>query len=219
MKFSRHLQSPVSQSRRGQAGMTLVEMVIAGALMTLVVGFVMTAQFIGLRQDQLMESKAGIDDHSRLAISKMLYDIKAAKGYDIGNASAGNNFAVIANGNLMQGNALQLYTSVIYTNQAIVMTNFLTVYYYDTNNAVLWRWTSGVTNTTTMVATNLISPFVFYSENWTGAVQSVRTYKGIVHTTLQFRQFQYPVTQVGTNGIFDYYRIDCRATPHLPDGS
>jgi hypothetical protein len=43
------------------------------------------------------------------------------------------------------------------------------------------------------------------------------SYKRVIHTKLQFCQFQYPLTDVGTNGLYDYYKIEFRVTPHLPE--
>jgi type II secretory pathway pseudopilin PulG len=220
MNLPLHSASKMAARRNG-AGFTLIEVMITMGLMIIVIGGVLSAQFVGLRQDQLMESKAGINDYSRRAISEMLNDFRGAKGYDIGTASSAANFLAISNGNTMQGSAVRLYNAVISTNQTINLTNY-TIYYYDSSQAsnsdgVLFRCTSSAT-TPVVVASNLISPMTFFSENWTGAVQTVRTYKGIIHTTLQFEQFQYPLTRVGTNGLYDYYRIECRATPHLPDG-
>jgi hypothetical protein len=65
---------------------------------------------------------------------------------------------------------------------------------------------------------NLINTLYFTSEDYYGRTQSVRTFKGVVHATLQFSLFLYPLTQVGSNQMYEYYRIDCRATPHIPDG-
>ena len=44
-----------------------------------------------------------------------------------------------------------------------------------------------------------------------------KAYKHVIHTTLQFCQFLYPLTQVGTNGLYDYYKLEFMATPHLPE--
>jgi hypothetical protein len=43
------------------------------------------------------------------------------------------------------------------------------------------------------------------------------TYKCIIHLDLQFCLFRYPLTPVGTNGLYDYYKMEFRATPHLPE--
>jgi hypothetical protein len=59
------------------------------------------------------------------------------------------------------------------------------------------------------------------AENYDGTVATNqgngRNYKGVIHVKLQFCQFQYPLTPVGTNGLYDYYKMEFRATPHLPE--
>ena len=210
-------QRPSATRRRA---MTLLEVMIAVAVMGMVIAGVMSANFMGLRQARLMESKAGANDSSRRYVNLLLYDIRSAKGYDIGSMS-GTNFVAITNG-IFQGTALKLFVVASSTNQVIDNSRYL-LYYFDTaqaasGNGVLWRQnsTNGVAS---IVVSNLVNTLYFTSENYLGYTQTVRTFKGVVHTILQFTQFQYPLTAVGTNGLFDYYRIDCRATPHIPDGA
>ena len=212
MKLSSH------SNLRG--GFTLIEMLLVVGLMMFIVAGVLSAQFFGMREEELMESKAGANDTSRHGVSLMLTDIRGAKGYDIGTWTSGTNFSPTTTGNL-QANAVRLYTAVITSNQAVNMSSY-TLYYFDlsqvaNNDGLLWRLTS-TAQTPTVVASNLINTLYFTSEDYMGNTQTVRTYKGVIHATLQFCQFQYPQTPIGTNGLFDYYRIDCRATPHLPDG-
>jgi hypothetical protein len=203
------------------AAMTLVEMMIVTSLMLLVVTGVMSANYIGLRENQLMASKAGANNTSRIAVNQMLQDIRGAKGYQIGNVSGTNNaFTPITNGVQQRGIALELYPIVISTNEAL-NTSIFTLYYFDSsdsanNDGRLWRCDTN--QVYTVVASNLINTLYFTSEDYTGTPQSARTYKGIIHTTLQFCEFQYPLTMIGSNYLFNAYRIDCRATPHLPDG-
>lgn len=202
------------------AAMTLVEMMIVTSLMLLVVTGVMSANYIGLRENQLMASKAGANNTSRIAVNQMLQDIRGAKGYQIGTVSGTNNtFTPITNG-VQQGIAVELYPIVISTNEAL-NTSVYTLYYFDSsdsanNDGRLWRCDTN--QVYTVVASNLINTLYFTSEDYTGTPQSTRTYKGIIHTTLQFCEFQYPLTMIGSNYLFNAYRIDCRATPHLPDG-
>ena len=204
---------------RAQAGMTLIEVMVASALMVLVVTGVMSAHFFGLRESQLLESKAGANDTARRSVNQLLQDIRAAKGYEIGTVS-GTSFTEITNGNF-QGVGLKLYSIIFGTNQAIDPSKFL-LYYFDSANSdrangKLWRMNS--TNGVPVVTiSNLINTLYFTSEDYYGRTQTVRTYKGTIHATFDFCQFQYPLTPVGSNGLYDTYRIDCRATPHLPDG-
>lgn len=200
--------------------MTLVEMMITVTVMGFVIAGVLSANFFGLREDRLMESKAGANDTARKGINSIFYDIRSAKGFDVGNMS-GTNFVAISNGVAMQGGAVRLYMTVIGTNETVNLTRYI-LYYYDSgqaasDNGKLWRFNS-TNGSATVIVSNLAPPLNFTCEDYLGNTQSVRTYKGVVHTTLQLLQFQYPLTAVGTNGLYDHYKIDVRATPHLPDG-
>ena len=43
--------------------------------------------------------------------------------------------------------------------------------------------------------------------------------KYVIHFALDFVEYQYPLTKVGTNGfLYDRYVVDFRATPHVPGG-
>jgi Tfp pilus assembly protein PilV len=223
MNLPHHSFYPARTSPQRQAGMTLVEVMIASTLMIMIIAGLMTSNFVGLRENQLMQSKAGANDSSRYAINQLMQDIRAAKGYDIGSAYSGTNFTTIANGSVQQGPDLRLYNAILTTNQTIDTSQYI-IYYFDSsqianNNRMLWRVipSNGVP-IATIVTSNLINTLWFTSENYQGTNLTVKTYKGVVHTTLQFSQFLYPITQVGSNSLFNYYRIDCRATPHLPDG-
>jgi Tfp pilus assembly protein PilW len=204
------------------SGMTLVEVMVALSLMLMVLAAIVAANLIGLKENAFLSSKAGASNTSRRAVNTMLSDIRMAKGYEIGNAATTNYTTLVAITNgFIQGTALQLYPVLIATNESIDYTKYIQ-YTFDltqTNNSdgILYRYCS-TNNTTTVVASNLINSLYFLSENYTGSNQWSSTYKTVIHTTLQFCEFQYPMTKVGSNYLFDYYRIDCRATPHLPDG-
>jgi len=204
------------------SAMTLVEVVIAMSLMLLVMGALVAANLIGFQENQYLSAKAGATNTSRYAVNRLLGDIRMAKGYAIGTISGTNftSFAAVTNG-VFQGTALQLYPILVSTNDSIDYTKYI-LYAFDlsqTNisNGRLWRYTS-TNQVSSCVASNLINTLYFTSECYNGTNQCLSTYKSVVHTTLQFCEFVYPVTLVGPNHLFDYYRIDCRATPHLPDG-
>jgi len=206
----------------GVSAMTLVEMMVAMALMLVVLGALVAANLIGLRESQFLSAKAGASNTSRIAVNDMLTDIRMAKGYAIGNLSSSSytSFAAVTNG-IYRGASLQLYPILVSTNDSIDYSKYI-LYTFDStfasnNDGVLIRYvsTNGVSS---IVASNLIAPLQFASESFNGTNQCLATYKSVIHTTLQFCEFSYPLTKVGSNYMFDYYRIDCRATPHLPDG-
>jgi hypothetical protein len=135
----------------------------------------------------------------------------------IGNMS-GTTFTPITNGSAQQGTAVQLCTT---TNGSAYK-----LYYFDLSNSnnsdghLMYNATNTVWNPVCL-ASNLINTLYFRAENYNEVLQtnagSSKAYKNVIHTTLQFKQFQYPLTQVGSNCLYDFYRLDFMATPHLPE--
>ena len=197
-----------------QSGYTLIEMMFVSIIIIWVVGALFTAQLVGFRIGQLVDSKSGASDASRKALQQLVTDIRSAKMWQIGSLS-GTNFTGITSG-VLQGSALQLCQT---TNGSQ-----FTIYYFITNSVndgVLMK-TSVANWNPTVVCSNLLDDLYFTAELYNGQIQTnsinnVNNYKNIIHATLDFCQFQYPLTQVGTNGLYDFYKLDIRATPHLPE--
>ena len=201
---------------------TLVEMIFSLSIFSLVALALVTVNLLGLRENQLIESKCGASDSSRRALSKLPEDIHSAKMWKVGNVSAPfNNFTAIADNTAQNGNALQLFQTT--NNSAYVL------YYFDltdaaNSNGKLCRYTSA-NSTPTCLASNLVNwltnGYSFVAEDYTGTVATnegtSRAYKCMIHAKLQFARFQYPLTPVGTNGLYDYYKMEFKATPHLPE--
>ncbi len=184
----------------------------ASSILVMVILALLSAHMIGLRENQLVQSKSGASDSSRKVITQLSADIRAAKMWAIGNL--GSSFVPDTSGPV-QGNALQLNST---TNGSV-----FTIYYFDlsdTNNSNGRLVRSNNTDRSSIVlASNLIDTLYFTAEDYRGVTQNygAQSYKNVIHTTLQYCQFQYPQTAVGTNGLYDYYRMDFRITPHLPE--
>ncbi len=214
------MNSSLSTKRR--AGFTLVEMIFSISVFSMVAMALVAAHILGLRENQLIESKCGASDSSRRALSKLPEDIHAAKMWKVGNLSAPfTNFTPIADNTAQNGNALQLFQT---TNNS----SFI-IYYFDltdaaNSNGKLCRYTSA-NLTTVCLASNLVNwltnGYSFVAEDYTGTTATnqgtSRAYKSMIHAKLQFARFQYPLTPVGTNGLYDYYKMEFKATPHLPE--
>ena len=190
-----------------------MEAMFASGTLAILILALLSAQLIGLRLDQVVESKQGASDTSRKVINQLPADIKSSKMWNIGNLS-GTNVVPIPGGLPEQGTALQLYET---TNGSQF------ILYYFTAGGIngsgnLWRTTSTNWNPV-VIASNLINTLYFTAENFNGVVAtnsgSSMAYKNIIHTILQFCQFEYPLTVVGTNGLSDYYKLEFKATPHL----
>ena len=209
MKVSR-----VEQSRtagviaKSALGLTLVEMMITMSIFSLVILAMVYVNMFGLRQDQLVQSKLGASDQSRKGFDQLALDVRSAKIWQVGNGSD-SDFDPIPNGTAQQGDALQLSLTTD--------TNIYIRYYFDTNALQLYRMHSGISGST-IIAKHLTNTMYFRAENYRGDVQTDLSHKGVIHVMLQFCQYQYPLTKVGPGYYYDFYKMEFRFTPHVPDG-
>src|SRR6185437_15176742 len=97
-------------------------------------------------------------------------------------------------------------------------------YYFDLtgsnqSNGKLMRFTSTST-TPVCLASNLVNTlgggYSFAGEDYNGNISTDNSsYKSVIHTRLQFCKFLYPLTSVGSsNALYDYYKLEFKATPH-----
>jgi prepilin-type N-terminal cleavage/methylation domain-containing protein len=200
-------------AKRVQA-FTMVEMMITVSIFSVVVLALVYTQIFGLQQDRLVGSKLGASDQSRAAFDQMSRDIRSAKIYQIGDIS-GTTFSANGLGASQRGRAIQLCLS---TNTSVYV-----VYYFDATAGELRRIHSSVTGST-LVAKNLTNSMVFTNsmyftaEHIDGTVQTDHSHKGIIHATLCFWQYQYPQTFVGNGNYYDFYKMEFKLSPHVPDG-
>ncbi|MFO1477100.1 MAG: hypothetical protein U1F98_10670 [Verrucomicrobiota bacterium] len=197
-------------------GLTLVETMITMFLFSFVVLALVYTHIFGLKQDQLIESKLGASDESRKAFERMSRDVRSSQDTSIGTYSGGT-YSSNASGVLQIGNALKLVINV--SNPTNI------IYYFDTsqaNNYKLMRIRTGE-STATVMASNLINNYsnslMFMFEDQNGNIISDLSNRRIVHCILQFLQYQYPTTTVGnSNSLYDFYKMEFRVTPHVPQG-
>ena len=202
-------RAPGSSRRRNLQGMTLIETMVTGAVFSLVVLGVLSTQSFILRCDQLVCSKVGATDMSRMSFDDLTRDVRSAKIWAVGTGSA-SSFTPVPNGALQLGNALQICLSAD--------TNSFVHYFFDTNACLLYRELSGGTNCQ-VLARSLTNTMYFQAENYNGAAVTDLQYKYVIHVLMQFCQFQYPLTRVGPGYYYNYYKIEFRISPHCPDGA
>ena len=198
--------------RRSRLGMTIVEMMIAMSIFGLAMMAFMYAYIFGLKQDQLVQSKLGASDESRRSFERVSRDIRCANSHAVGTYASGA-FTPVVNGSNQIGNAIRIYLSSTNNNNII--------YYFDTTGAsgtwTLKRLHTGDT-APTVIATNLQNSTTFSAEDFSGAIQQNMLDRDVIHFTLDFVEYQYPLTKVGPNYLYDRYVLDFRATPHVPGG-
>jgi hypothetical protein len=210
MKFSAIKSKCGGGNRIGsESALTLVEMIITMSIFILVMVAFLYVHMFGLKQDELVESKLGASDQSRRGFDRITRDIRSAKVWQIGNVS-GSIFTALTNGATQQGNAIQLS----FTNNYAANIR----YYFTTvgGDNKLCRFHTGDSGAT-VIASNLINTLTFTGEDYKGTVMTDLQWRYIIHFILQFRQFQYPQTMVGTNYLYDFYKMEFRVTPRAPD--
>jgi prepilin-type N-terminal cleavage/methylation domain-containing protein len=190
---------------------TLVELMIAMFIFVVMVLAVIYAQIFGLKFDQLTCSKLGADEQSRMGFNDLVYDIRAAKTWYVGNGSA-STFTADTNAVNQQGNAIQLCAN--FGTNGLVDTNGWIRYYFDTNNYLLCRMTNNGTANHSIICSNLTNAMLFQGLNYNGSTQCDLSYKWVIATTLQFCEYQYPLTYVGPSYYYNYYQIRFMVAPH-----
>ena len=213
MHTNSHHSAFSSKSPAHRRGLTLIEMLITMAIFTSALTCLMLAYLFGLHQDQLAQSKLGASEQSRRSFERVARDIRCANNHAVGNYSAGTFSPVINGTNQIVGNAIRIYLSATNSNNII--------YYFDTNG-VSGTWTLKRIHTgdagPIVIATNLQNSCTFSAEDYTGTVQTSMLDKDVIHFTLDFCEYQYPLTKVGPQYFYDRYVLDFRATPHVPGG-
>src|SRR5664280_337371 len=198
--------------------LTIAEMMITVTIFSFVIIGLTYTHLIGLRQDELVESKLGASDMARRGFEQLATDVRGAQAHYIGNY-AGGTFTANADVTPQQGNAVQLLLDAQNTTRYIL-------YYFDSNSSGnrLCRYHTGDA-TNSVIANDLTNyyggPLIFVGENFDSSVQTSQVaFRNLIHFTLGFIQYQYPLTKVGTgnNYLYDFYKIEFRLAPHVPCG-
>jgi hypothetical protein len=195
----------------------------------MVLGIIFTWLFC-LQWDELVCSKLGASEMTRMSFDQLTGDIRSSKWWKVGTASNNGttvSFSSCTNQMCQQGNAIKL-SSTSDTNSPAYA-----IYYFDTNALQLCYWSNGMANVTILVqnltnsgtlgngATN--TSMTFHAEqfnsstNLTEPVSLDWTYKYMIVTTMEFCQYQYPLTKVGPGYYYNYYRVQLKAASHSPN--
>jgi hypothetical protein len=208
MRLLSLLTATGAHPNRRRAGISLPELMVSMAVFGLSMTGLVYCQMFGLRLDELVNSKSGASEQSRLSFNDLTTDIRSAKIWQIGNGNL-SSFTPIPLGSAQQGTALKLSMTTD-TNQYVL-------YYFDTNACQLWRAHSG-NAPAKMLVQYLTNSMYFQAQTYHGDMQTDLSHKGIIYVNMQFCQYQYPITKIGPGYYYDFYQIQFRVTPHAPDG-
>lgn len=192
---------PVRQS--SARAMTLIETMISVSIFSLVVLAVVQVHLFGLQYDSIVGSKLGASNQSRIAFTKLTSEIRAAKKFQVGSAGSYSSFTAVEDGDLQQGSSLQIYEST--------STNDYVRYYFDAASNELRRSASDEDNYE-VIAQDLTNSIIFKAEDHLGNVLTESAQSYVMHVTLQFYQYRYPLTGVGPGHYYDYYKLEFKVT-------
>jgi hypothetical protein len=202
-----------SAPKTGVSAFSIVEMVVVSAILALVVLWMVELQVFALRIYTLAATKLTATAGGRDALGKMRDSIRSANTAYVGtyDPTDGAGFIRASNSAQQIGNALQL--GYLGTNG--VVTNF-TIFYQDSTNPtnLLCSVRNGVVDVLAKYVTNY---YVFEAEDYQGnrLTNSVAYLNnGVIHVTMQFYAWEYPIGFIGTNAInaYDFYRLTTRIT-------
>lgn len=193
-------------------GFTLVEMMmVVGIFLFVFVSVMVAVEIFGMRIYTMEATKLVATQGGRMALNQLRDSIREGKEVYVGNCSTTNasSFSLIGVTNVQQGNALIVYPSTNLT--------YYTIYYLDTSTSTNTLVQFNVTNSSTVTYTQPLASYitntiVFDAENYQGNVATNYTSldnREVIHVTLQFSQWEYPIAVVGghTFNAFDYYQL------------
>ena len=192
----------LATNSRGQIAFTLSELMVSSSILLLVIAGVLSAHLFGQRMFSLTQAKLSASDDSRVAISRLVGEIRSAKSLKVGSGNLAA-FTEVALSNLQQGSALQVYLS---TN-----TNAFVRYYWDSTDQKLKRTTNGATSGE-IIAHSLTNSLVFTSEDFNGTILTNNQNNRVIGITMQFYQMQYPVIHIGPGYYYDFYQLRAKIT-------
>ena len=192
-----------NQARRNR-GFSLAEFSVAMTISVMVLGSLIYAHVAGQQLYYWAMGKVGASNQAREAFFRLQEEIRTAKNLRVGTGTY-KQFTPELDGEPQKGTALQIYPT---TNTA----SYIRYYLYTAPNInELRRIQTGVSGYRT-VASSLTNSIIFAAEDFAGNTLTEVANNRVISVTLQFYQFQYPVTRVGDGYYYDYYRLQTKIT-------
>lgn len=206
-------------------GFTLVEMIIAVTIFSLVILATVAVQIYAMRVYTLAATKLTAAEGARAAMNSLRDKVREARLVDVGNytLATGNpvvDFTPMTNGMPQEGNALMIYPDLSTNTFTLAFlqsgngASFSTGSPSSTNSLIVLTYTNGALQSQNDVANFITNQIIFYAENFQGNVLSSNENNYIIQMTLNFSQWEYPIAFIGTNSFnaYDYYRLQTRMT-------
>ena len=167
--------SRVNSSVRRQA-FTLVEMMVATGLLSLVIAGILACHLAGLRFQQLIQPELLNAQYERQTIGRLIEEVRCANSLQIGTGSL-SAFTASGPTNVQAGNALRIYTS---TNTAQYI-----YYFYDLATATVQR-VPFQGSSATIIASAVTNNTIFTMQDFAGNALTNSQNNAVMSLLLQF---------------------------------
>ena len=184
---------PFANSRR--AAFTLVEMMVAMAVMSLAVAGIVSANLVGLRMYQISENKMLASTAARVSLGRLTDEIRSSSKVQLGNINSGI-FTALVDGVTQSTRALVIYPTA--------STNSYVLYFLNATNQLV-RTTSTPGNTAIM-ARSITNSVVFRAQDFRGNVLTNNRPNKVVYIDLEC----YRTNRAGVPA--DYFKLESAVT-------
>ena len=199
--------------QRKKTAFTLIEVLVASTLLSLVVAAIISAHLFGLNMSLTSAIKLDAADDGRITLFRLMQDIRGAFTMQIGEGTI-NSFTLASSNSLQCGNAIQLFAS---TNRVDYIR-----YYYESNR--LCRTEDGQTSTfvTANSITNKITVYeggktnvipIFSEIELDGDTLTNTAPFASVRVYLKFVKLNTSRIIIGPSNLVDFYNLDTIITP------
>jgi len=179
----------------GEMGRTLVEMMVASSLLSLVIIGILSCHIAGLRVTGFVMPKIQNAEYSRQLVSRMIEEIRCATTVSIGTGTVSSFTAAAAN-KPQVGNAIRIYA----TNAST-----FTYYYQDTNSWTVQRIDLNG-NGPLVIADQVTNLTVFSMENFGGTVLTNPQNNCVLSMLIQMRR------PTNVKGVSDTLQVRSKIT-------
>jgi len=183
-------------SQGSEAGRTLVETMVAMALMSLVLGAILSGHLAGLRLTGFVQPKIDNSEYARKTVSRIIEEVRCANTVQVGTGTV-SAFTFAAANKPQVGNAIRVFPSA--------NTNSFIYYFTDTNTWTVQR-TDLSSSTALTIATRVTNITVFSMENFGGTVLTNPQNNSVMSVLLQMRR------DTTVSGVSDTAQIRSKIT-------
>ena len=203
---------PVRLRRTSLSAFTLAEMYVSLTVFLLLIAATSAIQYYGLNVYYLMQTKLTSTTGGRKTIETIRDQVRGSEWVSVGIFSNGT-FNQIADWTAQQGNAIRVYPTTNASNY--------TIFYMNPSTSNLCSVTNGQTVSAKgdgTVLTSWITNYVCFSaENCAGNVLPTNENNRVIHLTLKYYAWEFPVARVGN--MYDHYTLQTKATRRTINGS